>query len=163
MEFRTIYSTRSEDSQTKKAKTFEKFSMTDQRFKDETDVNMILARYRVTGDKAVLGLQPSGERIRPPQYGDFSEVGTYQECLEVVMNAQEQFDALPASVRKEVGNTPEGMLQFISNPDNYDRGVELGIFEKRVEVVDNVGIGDIVEPSNSVSSVNSPSNKVTDQ
>ena len=163
MEFRTIYSTRSEDSQTKKAKTFEKFSKTDQRFRDETDVNMILARYRVTGDKVVLGLQPSGEPIRPPQYGDFSEVGTYQECLEVVMNAQEQFDALPAAVRKEVGNTPEGMLQFISNPDNYDRGVELGIFEKRVEVVDNVGIGDIVEPSNSVPSVNTPSNKVTDQ
>ena len=55
MEFRTIYSTRSEDSQTKKAKTFEKFSKTDQRFRDETDVNMILARYRVTGDKVVLG------------------------------------------------------------------------------------------------------------
>lgn len=163
MEFRTIYSTRSEDPQAKKAKTFKKFSKTDQRFKDETDVNMILARYRVTGDKAVLGLQPSGEPIRPPQYGDFSEVGTYQECLEVVINAQEQFDALPAVVRKEVGNTPEGMLQFISNPDNYDRGVELGIFEKRVEIVDNVGIGNIVESSNSLPGVNTPIDKVTDQ
>ena len=150
MRFRTVYSAREESPIDKKAMVFRDDSMTDQRYKDDADVNLILAKYRVTGNKGLLGLHPNGQPIIPPRYEDCGNIGDYMECLEVVQDAQDKFDALPANVRKAVGNTPAGMLEFISNPNNYERGVELGIFEKRVEVMDNVGNSNIIDNTSSV-------------
>lgn len=163
MKFRTPYSSRNETREEKKAVTFNEESLTDQNFKDETDVNMILAKYKVTLNPALLGLSPSGEPLGNPQYGDFGDVGTYQECLEVVMQAEEQFANLPASIRKEFGNTPEGMLKWINNPDNFERGVELGIFEKPVGNLDTVDVSNPVVSPDSLSNPVDSGSKVTPQ
>ena len=48
------------------------------------------------------------------------------------MTAEEQFGALPANVRREFDNDPGKMLEFIQDPDNYERGVELGLFTPRM-------------------------------
>lgn len=155
MKFRNIYSSREETAKDKKAVVFKQDSMTDQRFKDDCSIQSILARYRVTGDLAHLGYNPNGVPLKPFKEGDFADIGDYQECLELVMSAKEQFDALPSNIRKEVGNTPEGMLKFINDPKNYERGVELGIFEKRVENLDIVNGGNIGDNSvGTVSDVN---------
>lgn len=150
MKFRTVYSAREESAENKKAIKFAGDSMTDQRFKDDCDIGLILAKYRVTGDLAHLGYNPNGTPIKSFKEGDFAEIGDYQECLAIVMEAKEQFDALPSNIRKEVGNTPEGMLKFISDPKNYKRGVEIGLFEKRVENLDNVGDSNTVVTPNPV-------------
>lgn len=163
MKFRTIYTSRDETRENKKAVKFENNSLTDQNFKDETDVNMILAKYKVTRNPSYLGYRPNGEPIGNPQYGDFGDVGTYQECLEVVMQAEEQFNELPAAIRKEFGNSPEGMLKWIENPDNFERGVELGIFKKPAGNLDNVDVGDSINPPGDIPGVIVPSDKVTPQ
>lgn len=151
MKFRTVYTARDETRENKKAVTFTEDSLADQNFKDETDVNMILAKYKVSRNPAVLGLGFNGEPLGNPKYGDdYADIGTYQDCLQVVVEAEEQFMQLPASIRKEVGNTPEGMLKWIQDPNNYERGVELGIFEKRVENLDNVSTGNINNDTSSV-------------
>lgn len=164
MKFRTVYSAREESRKDKKAVTFTEDSLTDQNFKDETDVNMILSKYKVTRNPAVLGLGADGQPLGNPKYGDdYADIGTYQDCLEVVMQAEEQFMQLPASIRKEVGNTPEGMLKWIQDPNNYERGVELGIFEKRVESLDNASNSNNLDSPIGVPSVVDDGNKVTPQ
>ena len=163
MEFRNIYSARQETRQNKKAVKFVLGSKTDQNFKEETDVNMILAKYKVTRDPRHIGLGFDGQPVGNPQYGDYGDVGTYQEALEIVMDAQEQFEQLPAAIRKEVGNTPEGMLKWIENPANYERGVELGIFEKRSENLDSSNVGNNINPPSGVVDTGGVSTKVTPQ
>lgn len=41
------------------------------------------------------------------------------EALNTVIEAQEQFDALPAKVRERFGNDPEAMLEFLNCEDKY--------------------------------------------
>ncbi|AXL15535.1 internal scaffolding protein [Microviridae sp.] len=42
----------------------------------------------------------------PPTFGDFSDVGTYDQILESISSAKEAFQNLPAEVRKEYNNDP---------------------------------------------------------
>lgn len=164
VKFRNVYSAREESRDDKKAIVFTENSLTDQNFKEETDVNMILAKYKVTRNLAVLGLGADGQPLGNPKYGDdYADIGTYQECLEVVTQAEEQFMQLPGSIRKEFGNTPEGMLKWLQDPANYERGVELGFFEKTVGNLDPGDVGDVINPASGVVDTGDVGNKVTPQ
>lgn len=116
MEFRTVYSERKE----KPGITFDKPTRTKQAFIEECDINQIMARYESTG--IIDHLNPA-----QPIYGDASAIPDYREALEVVMNAEEAFMSLPATVRREFDNDPAMMLEFIQNPANRERCVELGL------------------------------------
>jgi phage internal scaffolding protein len=68
--------------------------------------------------------------MRDPQkalYGDFSSVPDYQEAMNTVIHAQDQFNALPANIRKEFDHDPEKMLAFCSDPTNLEKMRELGL------------------------------------
>lgn len=94
-------------------------SVTKQSFKDECDVNRIVARAQKTG------FMPSGER--QPQYGDFSNVPDYRESLDIVMKADASFAALPAEVRKYFDNDPAAYMDFLSDEKNRDEAIKLGL------------------------------------
>lgn len=99
-------------------------SLTKQSFKDEVDANNILRKYTETG------VLPSSNR-GSPLYSDFSNVPSYQESLNTVMKAEEQFAGLPAIVRNRFHNDPGEFLAFATNPDNSKELVKLGLaFEK---------------------------------
>lgn len=132
--------------------TFTEPSMTLQSAAPECDIYNILNQFNTTG---IVTHVASGT----PQYTDVSEVPDYQAALEIIMTAEEQFSALPSHVRREFDNDPGKMLEFIQNPDNYERGVELGLFVQN-NSLDNNNIPDL--PSSSLdnglsSSVVSPS------
>jgi len=98
--------------------------LTQQSMKDECDINRLMERYRKTGQLPDL--------VRKnPQYGDFSAVPDFLEAQNVIIRAQEQFDALPAKVRERFGNDPAKMLAFVADPKNGDELVKLGLAEKR--------------------------------
>ncbi|AZL82968.1 internal scaffolding protein [Apis mellifera associated microvirus 18] len=78
-------------------------------FKDETDVNKIVEKYRRTGQLPSLV-------SRNPAYGDFSDVPSYQEALARVRIAEEAFQALPAAVRAECQNDPSVFLAAVRDP-----------------------------------------------
>lgn len=101
--------------------TFTEPSMTLQSAAPECDIYNILNQFNTTG---IVTHVASGT----PQYTDVSEVPDYQAAMEIIMTAEEQFSALPSHVRREFDNDPGKMLEFIQNPDNYKRGVELGLF-----------------------------------
>ena len=91
--------------------TFTKPSRTKKSFKNECDVNHIMSRYTRTGQL------PNMIRAEP-KYGNFANVKDFQESMNVVLHANEQFEALPAEVRKRFGHDPSRMLEFVADPNN---------------------------------------------
>lgn len=111
--------------------TFDEPSMAQQHFKDECDVNNILRKYQSTGlvTHVANGI---------PSYGDFSSVLEYQQAQNILIEAQDAFEALPASLRKRFDNDPAVMLEFIENPDNREEAEKLGLVVSRVSGTNDV-------------------------
>lgn len=93
-------------------------SMTDQQYKRDCDINVILERYQATG--------------RPPVtptsvYGDFADIGDFTDCIEKVSRATSDFAALPSDLRARFGNDPKLFVDFVLNPENNAECVSLGL------------------------------------
>lgn len=134
--FRTAY-----DRDSVEGITFDEPSMAQQHFKDECDVNNILRKYESTG---LVTHVANGT----PSYGDFSSVLEFQQAQNILIEAQDAFEALPASLRKRFDNDPAVMLEFIENPDNREEAEKLGLVDKKpsevAEASGNSGSSSIV-------------------
>lgn len=119
--FRTAY-----DRDVFEGITFTDPTLAQQHFKDECDVNTILRKYETTG---LLTHVANGT----PSYGDFSSVLEFQQAQNILIEAQDAFDALPASLRKRFDNDPVVMLEFIENPDNREEAEKLGFIKKSID------------------------------
>jgi len=108
------------DPSLKVAIAFTKPSKTKQAFKDESDINNILAKYQKTGVLTHVA-------NKPPGYGDFSNVEDYQTSLNKVLEAQRGFMDLPSSIRARFNNDPGAFLEFTSNPANMGEMVKMGL------------------------------------
>jgi len=100
-------------------------SMTQQQFKEMSDINRIMKKYH------------KGEMVnylnrRPGVYGDFSKMPSYSDALQIVIDAQESFMTLPSDVRKRFDNDPAKVIEFISDSKNYDEAINLGLVPKKV-------------------------------
>lgn len=95
-------------------------SMTKQSFKDESDVNLIMARYLKTG---IL----ESQMRQVPRYGDFTSAEDYHSCMNRVRAAEELFMRLPAKVRDYVDNDPKKLLELVFDPARVDECRELGL------------------------------------
>lgn len=97
-------------------------SLTKQYFRDECDVNVLMARYLETG--VLDGRDPASAR-----YFDCTELQSidYQSAMNFVIEAQSLFGTLPASVRARFGNDPAQVLAFVDDPSNLDECIRLGL------------------------------------
>lgn len=95
-------------------------SMAKQSFKTECDINHIMKKFEKTGILPDLIKQD-------PQYGDFSDVPSYHEAVNLVHKAHEQFDALSAKVRARFENDPAQFLAFATDPKNGQEMVKMGL------------------------------------
>ena len=95
---------------------------TKQEFKDECDINNIVARH--DRGETVDHLRRFGEH-----YSDNTGVD-FQDAMNLVTSTQQMFEALPAHVRAEMSNDPRVFLEFVQNPDNLARMRELGLAEQ---------------------------------
>lgn len=71
-----------------------------------------------------------------PMYGDFTNIGSYQECLERVLAIDEHFMSLPAAVRDRFRNKPSELFDFLSDEKNRDEAVKLGLLSKKEPTLD---------------------------
>lgn len=99
--------------------TFEP-SLTKQSFKDECNINNIIAKYRATG---VI----THTTASVPAYRDCISLPEFQDASAIVALATEQFIGLPAKVRARFANDPENMIAFLDDPKNLDEAIKLGI------------------------------------
>ncbi|WNK13734.1 MAG: internal scaffolding protein [Microvirus sp.] len=95
-------------------------SRAQQHMVDDTDINKLVERYLVTGEMPQLKA--------PPLQGDFSQVMTYQESLNLMIEAQRSFDALPAKIRNRFENDPGQFVDFCSNEANRDEVRQMGLY-----------------------------------
>lgn len=94
-------------------------SLAQQHQKEEADINTIVRRFGLTGEL------PSN--VRMPVYGDFTEVGTYQECLNAVKAADLAFAQMPADVRARFHNNAEEFVAFCLDENNREEAEKLGL------------------------------------
>lgn len=128
MEFKSRYTVTGE----KDGITFTQPSATMQNFKDDADINCIISRFETTG---VL-VDPSVPVSRTPQFGDFSELPSFQESQNVIVVATNAFNALPAKIRERFGNNPATYFDFVQGlkkgSDEYAEAVRLGIVNEPI-------------------------------
>ena len=94
-------------------------SLTQQQFREETDINTIVNTFLKTGhlpDSASM-----------PQYADYSGVFDFKSAMNVVRLADENFMKMPAQVRARFHNSPQEFLDFFADPGNRDEAVRLGL------------------------------------
>lgn len=97
-------------------------SRTKQSFKDECDINNIVKSFRTVQD--IINLTENG---RKGVFADLPEPFQYQDGLNLVIQAQNSFAALPSALRNRFENDPKQFLDFMSNPANQDEMIKLGL------------------------------------
>lgn len=97
---------------------------TKQCFKDEADINTIMARYQSTGELPVLNEVA-------PQYLDASGLD-FQEMQNQVLEARDLFGQLPSDLRDRFLNEPARFMEYVQNPRNRREMAELGLLKGEV-------------------------------
>lgn len=104
-------------------------SETKQQFAKEADINFLIDRYNKTGafynPVSMVGKQP-----RIPQYVDLTSVGDLASQLATIADCRTLFAQLPSKVREMFGHDVASFVKFAQDPANFDRCVELGIFDR---------------------------------
>lgn len=78
-----------------------------------TDINQIVSYYMNTGDDTVLNRYV-------PQYGDFTKIPkTLAEFLQLRIDSQNFFDALPAEIKSQFDNNADMFFAQAGNEDWY--------------------------------------------
>lgn len=98
-----------------------------------TDISMILAYYNNTGDESVLNRYV-------PQYGDFTKLPkSLAEFLQLRIDSQNFFDALPADIKQKFDNNSDKFFAQAGQESWYDslspilpKGDEQSINDKSV-------------------------------
>ena len=98
----------------------EDLSLTQQHFKDECDLNLIMERATSTGE-----FPPE----RPTFYGDFTDMMDFQTLSAKMLSAQKEFDNLPANIRDRFYNNPANLIDFMSNDSNLPEAIALGLVD----------------------------------
>lgn len=123
-------------------KVFTEPSMTQQQFKDECDINILMRKYQSTGTIP--------QSMVKPIYGDFTKVPDYQAAMNVVIEADGLFASLPSEVRKRFDNDPAKFLAFADDPANGDELIALGLREKPKPAAPPVEVRVVDSPADSL-------------
>lgn len=92
---------------------------TEQFHKKEVNINTILS-------KAFTGLV---EQKRGGMYGDFTNVPSYHEAKTRVADAISDFALLPSVLRKRFDNDPAKAIEFVTDPQNLEEAINLGMVD----------------------------------
>lgn len=94
-------------------------SLTQQQFKEESDINTIVDRFMKSG------VLPTP--INMPQFIDYEGVFDFQSAMNVIREADENFMRLDAKVRSRFNNSPQEFLEFFSDAENIPEAIRLGL------------------------------------
>lgn len=105
-------------------------SRTKQSFASGTKVDAILKRYATLGpESAIAGVFQ--QHVAQLPFGIADTTYDYQAQLNVAIEVQNYFKALPSELRERFGHNPGTMINFMADPANREVCEELGLFEKR--------------------------------
>lgn len=94
---------------------------TKQEFKDDCDINVILARFRNSGALEHINR-------RKAQFADCTvSAYDFQHAMDVLADAKSAFQNLPAALRDRFDNDPAELLAFVEDDDNQAEAGDLGL------------------------------------
>lgn len=94
---------------------------TKQSFKEECDINTIMARYQSTGEMPVLNQVA-------PQYLDATGFD-FQAMQDKVVEARSLFASLPSLLRNRFANDPAQFLAYVADSSNHEEMRKLGLLK----------------------------------
>lgn len=94
-------------------------TVTKQSFKEDCDINLIMARFVKTG--IIDHVREHG-----PEYG-FASSDDFRDSMELISKANSMFEELPSPIRNKFENDPARFLDFVQNPENIKEMQELGL------------------------------------
>lgn len=100
--------------------------LTQQQFKEDSDINVIVSRFGLTGELP--------DDFRPPVSGDFRGITNFHDALNAVRAAEESFMELPGELRKRFSHDPQLLIEFVEDGRNRDEAVRLGLIPAPVVV-----------------------------
>lgn len=100
-------------------------SRTHQSFKDECNINSIMAKWQKTGLVSHLAKNP-------PTFGNFDQAIDFQSAQNMVLEAQATFDALSSAVRERMHHDPQEFVDFMDNPENTEEAIKLGLLPEPI-------------------------------
>jgi len=112
---------------------------TKQSFKDECDINRIMARYAATGTLDYLTKKEA-------QFLDVSDLD-FQNAMQIVTESREAFMLLPSALRDRFSNDPAKLLGFLSDPSNLDEAIKLGLVNKPLPLPEAPKASDPANPT----------------
>lgn len=89
----------------------------------ETNINVIMAKYKNTGQLPRV--------LAEPLFGDFQNAPDYRAAVEAVNAANEAFLEIPAQVRAQFGNDPGEFIKFANNKENRDQLEKWGLINPK--------------------------------
>lgn len=92
-----------------------------QQYKEQCDVNNIIAKYKKTGTVTHVRNKVSGV------YADLTNFPSYEEAMQTIVRANHAFLEVPAKIRARFNNDPQAMIDFLTNPENDKEAIELGL------------------------------------
>lgn len=93
--------------------------LTDQDAKEDADINNIMAAY--------LHGEPLPANVKLATYGDFYDAPDFNQAQLILSTANQQFDALPSTVRTKFDNDPAKFLAFVHDRNNFEEAKKMGI------------------------------------
>ena len=101
-------------------------SLTHQEFREESDINTIISRFGI-GENPI----EAQKWVTNVDIADAPD--NYQDVMNQLNAARDQFMSLPAKVRSQFDNDPHQFVEFMSDPSNQDDWIRMGLAERRVE------------------------------
>lgn len=101
-------------------------SKTNQAAAADADINNIAKAYGL--GRGPLPIPP--EIFDPRHYADLSEVPDLREALDLVREAERQFMQLPPDLRRMFHDSPAILWDWVNDPINADKAVELGLLAR---------------------------------
>lgn len=100
-------------------------SKTRQEFLEESDINHIISQYETSGIlPETNGAVPQYADLTDPIFSDF------QRAQNIIIDANEAFEALPARTRERFLNDPARLIAFVQDPKNQLEAAELGLLRE---------------------------------
>lgn len=123
LQFKTPFNHDTDAESNRTATYNEEPTMTQQQFKEECDINVIMERFGATGELPT--------NIRQPITADFVEAMTFHEAQNALLAAQESFMELPAQVRARFENDPAQLIEYMEADLGEDGNAERRAFAEK--------------------------------
>ncbi|WNK13539.1 MAG: internal scaffolding protein [Microvirus sp.] len=94
---------------------------TKQEFKDDCDINTLMAKYLRTG-------QMDHVNQMLPQFHDVSDID-FQAAQNLIADAATLFEGIPSAIRNRFDNDPGKLLDWVHNPANAKEASDLGFLD----------------------------------